>query len=86
MRPSLARPHMCYAMRSPTACADRHDAYLPSTRTFHTCEDDDEGEEMMMIMMMIMVTRIRVMMNHDDDGDDDDDDDDFDAYGLMVKN
>ena len=45
MRPSLARPHMCYAMRSPTACADRHDAYLPSTRTFHTCEDDDEGEE-----------------------------------------
>ena len=43
MESCLVLPHMCYAMRSSLAFADR-DACLPSNRTLHTCEDDDDGE------------------------------------------
>ena len=47
MKPCLVLPHMCYAMRSSLAFADRHDVYfyLPSTQILHTCEDDDDDDE-----------------------------------------
>ena len=45
MKSCLVLPHMRYAMRSSLAFTDRHDAYLPSTRTLHTCEDDDDDDD-----------------------------------------